>query len=302
MNKYARFIAIIFCVTLSACGHLTFSDLDRHYGVAVPKEVVESKGRVTYYNQVRPLLEQRCVVCHGCYDSPCQLKMDSYEGILRGANKEPVYNGTRILGASLSRLFEDAQTTADWRQKYFYPVINERKQTSAVNLKVGVMSQLLQLKQQHPLPDDPLLTNTFDLSLNRKQYCPRDDEIKEFKDKNPLWGMPYGLPGLAAQEQKVLFDWLAAGAPMGIAPEIPAPVQAQVDQWETFFNGDSLKAQLVNRYLYEHLFLAQLYFKQAPELNFRLVRSSSPPGQPINRISRARPFDNPDVDRVYYRL
>lgn len=287
---------------LQACGHLTLSDLDRNYGVQVPKEFAETSGRVTYYNQIRPLLEKRCVVCHGCYDAPCQLKIDSYEGILRGANKEKVYNGTRLLGASLTRLFEDASSTAEWREKYFYTVLNERKQTRPINLGLGVMPQLLLLKQQHPLPSEGLLSNEFDFSLDRKQYCPRDDELSHFMEKNPLWGMPFGLPGLATKEHSLMMDWLAAGSPAGSPQKIPAQVQAQVDQWESFFNGDSLKSQLVNRYLYEHLFLAQLYFTQAPRLNFRLVRSSTPPGKPIERISRARPFDDPNVNRVYYRL
>ena len=161
MTGSIRFITIIFCIALSACGHLNLSDLDRRYGVAVPREVVASTGHLTYYNQIRPLLEKRCVVCHGCYDAPCQLKLDSYEGILRGASKEKVYNGIRLLGTSLTRLFEDAQSTSEWRQKYFYPVINERKQTADVNLELGVMSRLLQLKHQNPLSDLPLLAESF---------------------------------------------------------------------------------------------------------------------------------------------
>lgn len=115
-------------------------------------------------------------------------------------------------------------------------------------------------------------------------------------------GYAYGLPGLADNEQDLLLEWLAAGAPAGISPQIPAPIRAQVEQWEAFLNADSFKAQLMSRYLYEHLFIAHLHFKQAPHVNFRLVRSSTPPGQPINRISRTRPFDDPGVTRVYYRL
>ncbi|MFA0252835.1 fatty acid cis/trans isomerase, partial [Vibrio sp. 10N.261.45.A4] len=33
-----------------------------------------------------------------------------------------------------------------------------------------------------------------------------------------------------------------------------------------------------------------------------LVRSSTPPGEPVKRISTRRPYGNPQVDRVYYRL
>ena len=34
---------------------------------------------ISYNDQVSPVLERRCVVCHGCYDAPCQLKLSSPE-------------------------------------------------------------------------------------------------------------------------------------------------------------------------------------------------------------------------------
>jgi hypothetical protein len=36
---------------------------------------------VDYLKEVKPLLDKRCVVCHSCYNSPCQLKLDSFEGV-----------------------------------------------------------------------------------------------------------------------------------------------------------------------------------------------------------------------------
>jgi len=32
---------------------------------------------ISYADEVQPVLERRCVVCHGCYDAPCQLKLPS---------------------------------------------------------------------------------------------------------------------------------------------------------------------------------------------------------------------------------
>lgn len=32
---------------------------------SMPEEIV------SYDEEVRPILESRCVVCHGCYDAPC---------------------------------------------------------------------------------------------------------------------------------------------------------------------------------------------------------------------------------------
>jgi len=45
---------------------------------------------IDFNSQVKPVLERRCVVCHGCYDAPCQLKLSSIEGLQRGASKEKV--------------------------------------------------------------------------------------------------------------------------------------------------------------------------------------------------------------------
>ena len=47
-------------------------------------------GTVDYWRDVQPILERRCVVCHGCYDAPCQLNLTAYEGVARGDNKKPV--------------------------------------------------------------------------------------------------------------------------------------------------------------------------------------------------------------------
>lgn len=290
-------------LTIVGCAAISGSQWDQLYGPAQARELPQPQvSAINYYQQIRPIMEQRCVVCHGCYDAPCQLKLDSYEGLLRGANIEKVYNGTRLLGTNLTRLFEDAQTTAEWRAKKFHPVLNERSNSAVANIDASVIAQSLALKRKYPLPTNGALPDDFDFSLDHSQYCPSIETFNHFAQQKPLWGMPYGLPALNANEYGLTMEWLARGAPMGVPPAIPAGVEQQVAEWELFFNGDSLKAQLVNRYIYEHLFLAQLFFTEAPRDYFRLVRSSTPPGQPIKRISTARPFDDPQVPRVYYRL
>ncbi|MGR8953695.1 MAG: fatty acid cis/trans isomerase, partial [Gammaproteobacteria bacterium] len=78
---------------------------------------------------------------------------------------------------------------------------------------------------------------------------------------------------------------------------------AAIAQWENFINGPALKQKLVSRYIYEHLFIGQLHFKGHPESEFfRLVRSKTPPGQPIEEINTVRPYDDPGTDTFYYRL
>ena len=77
---------------------------------------------IDYQKEVKPLLDKRCTVCHSCYNSPCQLKIDSFEGVDRGATKMAIYNSSRLKSMDPTRLFIDAQTTAEWRQKKFVSV------------------------------------------------------------------------------------------------------------------------------------------------------------------------------------
>jgi hypothetical protein len=115
--------------------------------------------------------------------------------------------------------------------------------------------------------------------------------------------MPFGLPGLSSAEFATLSRWLENSAPFEAVPPLPAQVDKQVGEWEAFLNGDSLKQRLVSRYVFEHLFLAHLYFDSDPQHHFfRLVRSRTPPGQPIDLLASRRPYDDPGVERVYYRL
>ena len=112
-----------------------------------------------------------------------------------------------------------------------------------------------------------------------------------------------GCLGSLAPSTRVLTRWLEQGARYEGPPPLPAATVAARRDWERFFNGDSLKAQLFSRYAYEHLFLAHLYFDDRPERRFfKLVRSATPPGQPVKIIASRRPVDDPGVARVYYRL
>jgi hypothetical protein len=253
-----------------------------------------------YPPQIKQTLERRCMVCHGCYDAPCQLKLDAWEGLERGASKDQVYDGARLLTAKLTRLFEDAQTTEQWREKGFYPVLGSGDGGG----EDGVIQRILELKQQHPLPAGDILPDSFDLGLDRKQQCPKPDEFDSFAESYPLWGMPYGFPGLGSQEQADLQAWLSQGAP-GVQRAPAGPLeQVEIESWERYFNRDSLKGQLVSRYIFEHLFIGDIYLSDipGPPQFFKLVRSRTPPGQAIDQISTRRPYDSPGQGDVFYRL
>jgi hypothetical protein len=259
-----------------------------------------------YPPQVKEIVERRCMVCHGCYDAPCQLKLDAWEGLQRGASKDKVYDGTRLISSNLTRLFIDAQTPAQWREKGFYPVLGDTAagQPGAADARDDVIYRMLQLKERHPLPDGDRLPDSFDLSLDRDQQCPKAEEFNEYADNYPLWGMPYALPGLDEARQQTLLSWLENGAPgVEVAPPSPRELQ-QVATWERFFNGTSLKQQLMSRYIFEHLFIANLYFRELDNTGryYRLVRSRTPPGQTIDVIATRRPYESPGAGPLYYRL
>jgi hypothetical protein len=271
-----------------------------------------------YWQDVKPILDRRCVVCHGCYDAPCQLNLSAYEGLTRGAHKKPVYDTTRLVSADPTRLFDDAKTVADWRRKGFFSVLGEPRRdrssgaSEAAAAQAGVLARMLALKRAHPLPAVAPLPDSFDFALERRQHCPVEEHFDDFAHDYPLWGMPYGLPGLTDEERATLLHWLQQGAPYRAPAPLPAAYQERVADWERFLNGGSLKEQLMSRYLFEHLHLVSLYFDGLPEPGrgdapaarpwFRLVRSRSAPGEPLDVIATRRPYDDPGPERFYYRL
>ncbi len=307
LNANLRLAHLLAAIALiGGCTTSGSMQFERQYGKAEPRErVVESlpPNTIDYWSQVKPIVAKRCVVCHGCYDAPCQSNLSSIEGIERGASAVKVYKSTRIHAAPMTRLFEDAHSVAEWREKGFYPVLNEFADSPEANREAGIIYRMLQLKQQNPLPAVKQLPDSFDLSLNRKQSCSTTEKFAKFSRKHPFWGMPYALPGLPSQEQDVLMRWIEQGAPYTKRPPLPEPVREQIAHWDQFLNHPSLKQQLASRYIYEHLSYAHLYFSELDDLRFfSLVRSSTPPGQTVKLIATRRPFNDPGVKRVYYRL
>ncbi|HMS26119.1 MAG TPA: fatty acid cis/trans isomerase [Burkholderiaceae bacterium] len=268
------------------------------------RPVAAREGVPSYQQHIKPILDNRCVVCHGCYDAPCQLKMSSWDGIARGLSKSTVYGDLRMHETPLTRLGIDADFASQWRGLGFHPVLNERIATTENNLAASVLWKSIELKQTHPLPNQPVLSNKdFDFNLNRAQSCPNLGEYDDHAQQQPLAGMPYGFPGLNNHDREQIRRWLEAGAPDDPAPAMLNAISKQVAQWETFLNGDSNKEQLMARYLYEHLFLGKLMFEGDKQAHiFRLVRSRTQPGQAIQQIASRRPFDDPGVKRPYYRL
>lgn len=304
--KFRTFLILAVVTLFAGCATYAGLNYDQLFGEAEVRdrsEHIQSAQSAFFMHDVKPIIENRCVVCHACYDAPCQLKLSSVEGIDRGASKTLVYQGTRLTATAPTRLFEDAQTTQEWRDAGFHPVLNERAQTSVANIDAGLIARLLQQKERHPLPQQDQLEG-FDFSIDREQTCPTIEEFDQYERTNPSWGMPFGMPNLSAKEHQTLMAWLENGAIMNDHIPLTRDQAAEITRYEQMFNKSSRKNQLAARYIYEHLFLSHLYFSELegePRF-FTMVRSSTPPGEPVQRIVTRRPYDDPGVERVYYRI
>ncbi len=264
---------------------------------------VSKRQTYSYSGDIKPILDQKCIACHACYDAPCQLKLTSSEGLLRGATTKPVYDGGRISSADPTRLFIDAQGQAEWREKGFFSVLNDRGGSLDDNLANSLLFRMIELGRTHPLAANEPVPEDITLGLARETECPATGKFDDYASKKPRQGMPLAIAGLSDKEYQTLRQWVFEGAVIDEKPWVAGPREArQIAAWEEFFNKSGLRNQLVSRYLYEHLFPAHLYFDEIDSGNFfELVRSSTPPGQPIRIIATLRPNDDPGA-ALYYRL
>jgi hypothetical protein len=253
---------------------------------------------LSYTRDIQPIFTEKCVACHACYDSACQLNLGSGEGAARGATKVLVYDGDRSQATKPTRLFYDAFGKAAWRHEGFTSVLD------AQGSQAALMARMLELGHSRaPLQPNGKLPDDIVLGLNRENMCPLPEEFDTYADVHPNEGMPLAVTGLSDQQYQTLRRWLASGAPIdqqGVAPS--AQEAAQVLQWENLLNAPGARESLVARWLFEHLFIAHLYFEGGePGHFFQWVRSRTPSGQPIDLINTRRPNDDPGT-RIYYRL
>lgn len=256
---------------------------------------------VDYQEEVEPILVKRCVVCHSCYNSPCQLKLSSWDGFDRGASKEKIYNASRLRSMDPSRLLVDGHSTEEWRAKGFVSVKPESGEQS---YDQSIIYRLLDHKRFVPQPQGSYYSDTEDADLT---CAKNNEELDSFLKKHPNRGMPYGFPPLKQSEFNLIAGWLAQGAP-GPSPEqvktlkaIPLDDRRMVDRWEALLNNPDPKYRLTARYLYEHLFLAHITFETGSDAYYELVRSHSPSTEPIDIIATVRPYDDPGGP-FYYRF
>ena len=156
---------------------------------------------VSFNQQIRPVIEQKCIACHGCYDAPCQLKLETAAGLDRGASSMSVY-AQRTEAAEPTRLFTDAQTTAEWRERGFFSVIDSKR-----GLEESLLYRMLELGRAHRFEPGERLPEEIALGLKRDNQCPAPDEMDDYADKHPLGGMPLGTPALSDDEFNTVRTW-----------------------------------------------------------------------------------------------
>ncbi|MBC7715029.1 MAG: fatty acid cis/trans isomerase [Rhizobacter sp.] len=216
--------------------------------------------------------------------------MQNYENFERGGKHENVYNGTRIDSVHPTRPGIDATDIKQWRRLGFYDINQSRK------LEDNILFQMLGTK---PLTQMDIPFKKVEESIS----CIDDAQVLKtlFKTSSDL-KMPYALPPITEEQRTTLGVWIGNGAPGSMEKEAPARLKSIVKEWNNFFNEKSAEEKLVSRYIYEHLFLAHIYFPEAPETFFRLVRSKNKCDAGIDEIATRRPNDNPETRDFYYCL
>ena len=245
--------------------------------------VANNNEKISFEQDVKPILDKRCVVCHSCYNSPCQLKLSSFEGLTRGATKKVIYDN-RIEPAKPSRLFIDASSQKQWRDLDFYSVLKKTNQTN-------IMMELLNQKQKKP-------DNIGNYSPeNDKLQCSKDlDELDKYLEKNPYHGMPYGFPSLDKNEHDLLINWLEGE--IIDDRKSKGTTSKELEAFEKFLNNEDLKHQVTARYIYEHLYLAHIKFEDDDSF-YSLVRTYNKEG---TKLVKTRVPYGDAKGKVFYKF
>jgi len=274
-----------------------------------------------YASEIQPIFNRRCIACHGCLGSPCNVKLDSFRGVERGGFGLNAYSVH--FGAYPRTDMDAADSTRAWRRRGFYPIL-ARGGTKEKNLDGSLLYQMVAAGMRN---DPGFSRHALDV-LRPEHYkanCAATPvAISAQLGQHTAIGMPFGLPAISNEDFATLQAWVAAGSPgpdeggRQRAMEVTNP--EAVAAWEAFFNADDPRTRLVSRYIFQHVFLATIVLTDSPGDQFRLVRSSTPPAHvvedadgnrrvessPVKVIGTGLPYDDPysyaDVDKFWYRL
>src|SRR5271165_2028698 len=166
-----------------------------------PDAPTKAQAAAGTYEAVQDIFNSRCILCHSCSNTPCQLKLTSFEGLLRGGTKIEAIHPTRLQSIPPTRLGIDARSASEWRHRGFFPVAEGETNLIAPMLNQGATGR----------PSDAVADS---------HVCPANaKDVEEFRTSHPEKLMPYGLPALSQPERDVLVSWANSGQRRPITKE-----------------------------------------------------------------------------------
>lgn len=290
MKQFQKVTTIILSLIILFCIGCGVSKLNESY------TRIEPNSQSDYFSQhVKPIFDNKCIACHSCFNSPCQLKLSSYDGAIRGANEISIFDVPKLRSRKPTRLFIDHHSVEEWRERGFFPVLGD-KNKSLMSVMVSELDGIESGKQK------------FYDSENSRECMSKNSPLllDDYEEANPAGRMPFGFPALSSEEINKIKTWQELKLPGPDLQKFEKRVRKrsefakQIEQWEEFLNQKSMKNRIVSRYIYEHLFLAHIYFNRDSKTSFRLVRSKTRSGD-IEEIGTLYPYDSAG-DKFYYRL
>ena len=234
-RSFALTLPILLCGGIAACsGGAPTESSPTDALAAIAASVAAHGPPVDFARDVKPVLDNRCVVCHACYDAPCQLVLSRLRG--RRARREP--------GAGL-RLEPPGGEAADapLRRRAATRRSGARRASSPCSSRpsaVARCSRMLALGHAHPFAEGQRLPDERPARHRPPAQCPNaPSEFDDYAHEHPQGGMPYGMAPLAPEELRVLAAFASQARRGARGPRRCRPrAQAQVARWETFLNGD----------------------------------------------------------------
>ncbi len=122
------------------------------------------------------------------------------------------------------------------------------------------------------------------------------DELDKYLSENPHHGMPYGFPALKKEEHNLIITWLKDE--IKDDREKSNTQSKYIEEFEEFLNNPKIKYQVTARYIYEHLFLAHIKFKDDDSF-YSLVRSYD---NDVKELVKTRVPYGKTKEKFYYKF
>ena len=144
MLHYLKPFGSILCVLIFSVLALGCSDEPSVAGANAPEKVVVAEPApgvsASYASEIQPIFDNRCIACHGCIGSPCNVKLSAFRGVERGGFGTNPYS---LHFDDVPRTGMDVHaTTEGWRKAGFYPVVS-RGGSATENLAGSMIAQLV---------------------------------------------------------------------------------------------------------------------------------------------------------------